>query len=203
LAQIAYGGKGGGEELGYNMLKEDDGFTLKGLAPYQRIRVLAYKYTHEGCGSLGISMYLTEWDVTLDENGYYRAYVNGNLEDIDFLAFDADSGKEILSLSELTYMDMNPVCQEAACPGAPPQRMLITEPGYVCTQSDSVKLRDAPSRSGNEIIRLPPGTNFHVIEGPSCSDNWSWWRIRTDDGTVGWIAEGGDNTDPYFICPAQ
>jgi hypothetical protein len=49
---------------------------------------------------------------------------------------------------------------------------------------------------------LEPGTQFTIIGGPSCSDNWSWWNIRLDDGTTGWVSEGGDEIDPYFICPS-
>jgi hypothetical protein len=49
--------------------------------------------------------------------------------------------------------------------------------------------------------QLETGTSFLITGGPSCAENWNYWRIRTDDGLSGWVAEGGDNTDPYFICP--
>lgn len=91
----------------------------------------------------------------------------------------------------------------SSCPGAPPQRMVINQRGYVCTQSDSVRLRDAPARSASTIVQLPIGSQFWVVDGPECAHNWSWWLIETDDGLVGWIAEGGDETDPYFICPLE
>ena len=87
------------------------------------------------------------------------------------------------------------------CPGAPPQRMIVNQRGYVCTKGDNVRLRNAPNRSGAAIDSLPVGTQFTVLDGPTCADNWSWWQIRTDYGVTGWIAEGGDNVDPYFICP--
>jgi hypothetical protein len=89
-----------------------------------------------------------------------------------------------------------------ACPGAPPQRMTVDERGYVCTRSDRIIVRDGPGRGSNEVTRLSPGTLFRVTGGPSCANNWSWWKIRTDDGVIGWVAEGGDQVDPYFICPA-
>ena len=97
----------------------------------------------------------------------------------------------------------NPTISQPAssCPGAPAQRMTVNQRGYVCTKEDAVKLRTAPKRSGSEIMQLPPGVSFAVIEGPSCADNWSWWKIRLDNGTTGWISEGGDEIDPYFICP--
>jgi hypothetical protein len=94
-----------------------------------------------------------------------------------------------------------PTLVTSSCPGAPAQRMIVNQRGYVCTKEDAVKLRSAPKRSGGEIMQLGPGTQFTIIGGPSCSDNWSWWNVRLDNGTTGWVSEGGDQTDPYFICP--
>ena len=88
-----------------------------------------------------------------------------------------------------------------SCPGAPPQRMAVNQRGYVCTQSDRVRLRNSPAKSADTIVYVNTGTQFTVIGGPSCSDSWSWWNIRLDDGTTGWLSEGGDAVDPYFICP--
>ncbi len=89
----------------------------------------------------------------------------------------------------------------SSCPGAPPQRMVVGQRGRVCTQSDAVLLRSSPWRSAGTIGPLRSGSEFKVLKGPSCADNWSWWQIQTGSGTVAWIAEGGDETDPYFICP--
>jgi hypothetical protein len=88
-----------------------------------------------------------------------------------------------------------------SCPGAPKQRLEVGRRGYVCTQYDRVIVRTEPRKRGDEITRLVPGTYFKVTDGPACANNWSWWKIRTDDGIKGWIAEGGDDVDPYFICP--
>jgi len=90
----------------------------------------------------------------------------------------------------------------SSCPGAPQQRMIVDQRGYVCTQSDSVRLREAPARSAKVLTQLPTGSQFTVTGGPACADNWSWWQIQTDSGHTGWISEGGgDPIDPYFICP--
>ena len=86
-----------------------------------------------------------------------------------------------------------------SCPGPPEERMEINQRGYVCTKNDSVMVRKLPLPSGEIITRLAPGTEFVVLDGPSCGD-WAWWMIETDNGIKGWIAEGGDEVDPYFIC---
>ena len=95
----------------------------------------------------------------------------------------------------------SPVSNPTSCPGAPKQRMLINQRGYVCTQTDSVRLRNSPQKLASTIVQLAKGIQFTVIGGPSCADNWSWWQVRTDSGQIGWVSEGGDNIDPYFICP--
>jgi uncharacterized protein YgiM (DUF1202 family) len=93
----------------------------------------------------------------------------------------------------------------ASCPGAPPQKLEINDNAYVCTQNDSVLVRSGPGTNFHELTRLSPGTRIKIINGPECANNWSWWKVRVTSGssedTVGWMAEGGDHIDPYFICP--
>jgi hypothetical protein len=89
-----------------------------------------------------------------------------------------------------------------SCPGAPPQRLTVGGRGEVCTRTDNVRLRAEAGRDATVVASLPPGTEFTVLGGPQCAgSNWSWWEIRTDDGLTGWVAEGGDATDRYFLCP--
>ncbi len=87
------------------------------------------------------------------------------------------------------------------CPGAPPQRVMIGEQASVCTQSEDLIVREEPGSDGKPLTGIEPGTDFMIIDGPSCANNWSWWKVELDSELEGWIAEGGDNLDPYFICP--
>lgn len=90
------------------------------------------------------------------------------------------------------------------CEYSPAQRLVVGERGKVCTKSDPVRLRENPGKDGAVISSLPTGTAFDVIAGPECAgNNWSWWKVRLDDGQVGWLAEGGDITDAYFLCPLE
>jgi len=89
------------------------------------------------------------------------------------------------------------------CPGAPPQQVSLGDEAYVCTQSDHVVLRTKPHRSADMLRYLASGTTMTIIGGPACANSWSWWNVRTEDDVAGWIAEGGDNVDPYFICPRR
>lgn len=88
-----------------------------------------------------------------------------------------------------------------SCPGAPKQRLQVGGNAYVCTAVDSVALREGPGKSYSIMKRLVPGADLKVIDGPSCANNWSFWKVETDSGYVGWMSEGGDSKDTYFLCP--
>jgi hypothetical protein len=89
------------------------------------------------------------------------------------------------------------------CPGASPQRVKVGEQASVCTQSEDLIMREEPGRDGKPLTGIETGTNFMIVDGPSCANNWSWWKVELDSGQEGWIAEGGDDIDPYFICPVD
>lgn len=91
---------------------------------------------------------------------------------------------------------------QSSCPGAPLQRLTVGNRAKVCSSVNSVKIRSTPGMSGSRITSLPSNSEIDVIGGPVCAgNNWSWWEVRTDGGQVGWMAEGGDEVDPYFLCP--
>ncbi len=93
---------------------------------------------------------------------------------------------------------------QSSCPGAPAQRLIVGNRAKVCPSVTSVKVRSTPGMSGSRLTSLPSNTEFDVIGGPVCAgNNWSWWQVRTDSGQVGWMAEGGDEADPYFLCPIE
>jgi hypothetical protein len=220
LAQIAYLGGGGGPDAPHCELVcgNDHVITLQGYSSFQQLRILVYTiydfYEPSMCG-FSVGEYTTEWYVTVDRSGYKNLSIKGasTNEKIVYVyyVYDARTGDFIATSAPLLfpYTLEETGCSSASsnssnsCPGAPPQRMVVGESGYVCTAVDNVKVRDVPSRSGNEIIRIAPGTEFDVKKGPSCSDDWSWWYIETDEGIEGWISEGGDEIDSYFICPAR
>lgn len=88
----------------------------------------------------------------------------------------------------------------------------------VCTWSDNLIIRDEPGPNGSEMFRMAPGTRLVVIGEPTCSDNSSWWQVEVPGGilvrrgsfdaplyqletdTIGWLREGSDAIDRYYIC---
>ncbi|PJF22537.1 MAG: hypothetical protein CUN56_05505 [Phototrophicales bacterium] len=63
-----------------------------------------------------------------------------------------------------------------------------------------LNLRTGPGTSGTQVSRLlPEGETFLVIAGPRCADGYTWWNIRLNDGSTGWVAQAGQ--DFYWIEP--
>jgi dipeptidyl aminopeptidase/acylaminoacyl peptidase len=61
---------------------------------------------------------------------------------------------------------------------------------YRITQAGAnLNVRELPVKSAKSLATLPDGTIFSVLNGPQNSDGFSWWRIRTDNGIEGWIAD--------------
>lgn len=178
------------------------------------IYVLLYRSIPD---SLNEWMLIEKRSVLSDVNGSIHAELTGSYSaDDSYLLIGLSDPNTPLEITEGLFHNLNfelpfkpfqvemlasSVSGAGSCPGAPPQRMTVNGRGYVCTQSDPVRLRASPSRAAGVLTELATGTQFTVIGGPSCSDNWSWWQVQFDNGMIGWVAEGGDDVDPYFICP--
>jgi Tol biopolymer transport system component len=83
---------------------------------------------------------------------------------------------------------------DSGCPGLPDSIVTVGERARVTlTPALSNNLRSQPGTSARRITQIAPGVRFDIIDGPSCADGYRWWRIRLDDGTVGWTADGDRN----------
>jgi hypothetical protein len=127
----------------------------------------------------------------------------------------------VLVPTDTPYPTITPSATPAAsCPGAEPQRLDVDEYAKVCTKMDRLIVREEPSKQGEEIIRIYTGTQVKVIGGARCSDDSSWWQIEVPAGTEvyyldrdvkttlsepvqGWVREGSDDKDLYFLCPVN
>jgi len=89
------------------------------------------------------------------------------------------------------------------CSGAKPSRVSVGNRAVVCTREDHLILRQEPNKSGTEIIRIVTGSLITILNGPECGNGFTWWYIESEDGDRGWVREGSDEVDPYFICPVH
>lgn len=85
------------------------------------------------------------------------------------------------------------------CPDAAASRLHIGDTAYV-TKDPPVpnRVRAEPNREGEILGMINPGASMDVIEGPTCADNWVWWKIKSAD-LEGWTAEGDQET--YWLVP--
>ena len=57
------------------------------------------------------------------------------------------------------------------------------------TGGDRLNLRAAPGLDFEIIDRLERGELVTLLEGPRKTDGYAWWRVRSDDGIIGWAVE--------------
>jgi hypothetical protein len=107
-----------------------------------------------------------------------------------------------------------------SCPGAAPQQVGVGDKVYVCTQTDRLIVKKKAGNDEEEMFRIYPGAELTIVGGPICNDESTWWQVNIPPDTkaakgntdkndyyhivnekIGWVREGSDKTDPYYICP--
>jgi|GEM_PF-1497245 len=88
------------------------------------------------------------------------------------------------------------------CPGAPEISLKIDDWAIVSLDpSIPNNVRSQPNRSGEVIGQIQPGENVLVLDGPRCTDGYTWWFIHSVTGIEGWTAEG--DATGYWLIPIQ
>jgi len=131
------------------------------------------------------------------------------LEGSDLWGKDSEAPPESTSTPEQVINWVSPipptVTDVPVCKEAPEKRLSVGTHAVICTKSDPVRMRTTPSHSADLIDSLMPGVELVVIGGPVCDETNSWWywEVRTEDGFTGWVSEGGDAVDAYYVCPVE
>jgi hypothetical protein len=89
--------------------------------------------------------------------------------------------------------------ETSTCPGSLPPRLVVGELGLV-TPGDANNVRSAASSSAELIAQIPAGDTFIILEGPVCSDGYTWWKVD-HKGLEGWTVEG--TADSYWLEPVM
>ncbi|MDQ4074839.1 MAG: SH3 domain-containing protein [Chloroflexota bacterium] len=75
--------------------------------------------------------------------------------------------------------------------------LAVGEPAIVTgTDGLGVNLRQAENTSSEVIQILTDDTPLTVVEGPVEGEGYTWWRVRLEDGTEGWVVE-------EFLAPTE
>lgn len=65
-----------------------------------------------------------------------------------------------------------------------------------------LSVRAAPGVNQQLLTRVNPGRQFTVLAGPQTTDGFTWYQIRSDDGSIeGWAADGDATT--RWISPLE
>ncbi|PWU23023.1 hypothetical protein C5B42_04425, partial [Candidatus Cerribacteria bacterium 'Amazon FNV 2010 28 9'] len=81
------------------------------------------------------------------------------------------------------------------CPDAPTSIMVGITHGRSTLGGAPLKLHSSPG--GSQIGTIQNGQEFDIIDGPQCANQTVWWKIKTSNGNIGWVAEG-DTTSQYI-----
>ncbi|GAB4333263.1 MAG: hypothetical protein Kow00117_17260 [Phototrophicales bacterium] len=129
-------------------------------------------------------------DLTLSPDGTKLATSGGDLTIKLWSAFTPNETGDLNT--------PQPMIMGEFCAGAPPSRLQIGMRARVAfTDGTQLRLRRDPG--GEQLGSLNGGEQFNITGGPVCLGEVTWWRLRMDDGRIGWVAEG--DTETYYVEP--
>ncbi|MBI9048712.1 MAG: SH3 domain-containing protein [Anaerolineaceae bacterium] len=97
---------------------------------------------------------------------------------------------------------INPdIVEEVVCEGEFVSRLSVGMEARVSEYPPYAnRVRSKPEKDGSIIGYIDPGEKVEILEGPNCSDEWVWWKVKSvETGIIGWTAEGDD--DVYWLTP--
>jgi|GEM_PF-3181037 len=126
------------------------------------------------------------------------------LQVIRSLTTDIEASLGVSVVTSAPIPTIAPTPTPVSCAGAPPSRVYVGRQAFVTISEEGETREDLRVRAepgGERVSSMAEGTIFDVIGGPVCQDGFTWWQIRTLDGSLtGWSAEGSSEDD-YFMAP--
>lgn len=69
-----------------------------------------------------------------------------------------------------------------------PQPFQVGDAYRITSEGANLNLRGEASLDSQILMKLQPGDEVLIVEGPASADGYEWWKIRTPDGVEGWVA---------------
>ncbi len=63
---------------------------------------------------------------------------------------------------------------------------------------ERLNIRSGPGTNNPVVGQLAIGELFIVVEGPACSNRYTWYRVLAGE-VDGWVAEG--DFEEYYVAP--
>ena len=97
---------------------------------------------------------------------------------------------------------MPPIETWQPCRSSYPSRLHLGDRAYVSYDPPLPnRVRSEPNISSKILGYLEVGEQVEIIEGPTCANNWIWWRVSSlSKNLVGWTAEGDEKS--YWLVPS-
>lgn len=71
--------------------------------------------------------------------------------------------------------------------------------GRARIDAETLNVRAGPGTGFDRVGVLLQGQTVSILEGPQQADGYTWWRVRTEEGLEGWVAEG--TNDVQWVVP--
>ena len=140
--------------------------------------------------------------------GFFFKQINSEWQlDINYLNtmdkyFFGDSYQSFACPSDSLQLEID-LTSAWTCPGSPPPRLEIS--GYAYVSNDpplSNRVRSQPGISYPVVGQIKPGGEMEILDGPTCVDNWTWWKVRElSTNLTGWTVEGDGSQ--YWLIPTD
>lgn len=80
--------------------------------------------------------------------------------------------------------------QPSPTPTLPAAKIAIGQTVQVSgTGKEGIRLRAGPGLDTITFVIVDEGAKLKVLGGPEEKDGFVWWRLKAEDGTIGWAAE--------------
>ncbi|MBI5931760.1 MAG: SH3 domain-containing protein [Chloroflexi bacterium] len=74
--------------------------------------------------------------------------------------------------------------------------------GDVAIVEVGVRFRQAHP-NGTVVYEVPRQTMISIVGGPLCGGGHTWWEVRLPDERIGWISEGWEGENFYYLAPVR
>ncbi|MCQ3930541.1 MAG: hypothetical protein DPW16_08765 [Chloroflexi bacterium] len=85
------------------------------------------------------------------------------------------------------------------CADAKPSRLSW---GDVAIVEVGVRFRQAHP-NGTVVYEVPRLTMITIVGGPLCGGGHTWWEVRLPDERIGWMSEGWEGENFYYLAPVR
>jgi len=83
---------------------------------------------------------------------------------------------------------LTPTPLSTVTPTPPPQVAVGIQVVVRDTDGAGLRVRSGPGLNQQVIVEVSDGVMLRVLEGPQSADGYTWWKVQTVDGQVGWAA---------------